>query len=159
MIDRTPTTGVDSARVLLKKYRPGDWVRVLLPYRWLAAILLVIAVDVCTFLALARAGANPIDFSHQDKLLHALGFFILALLGHLVLFYDLFPKVQRHRTFLLLINAITWLIYGIGIELAQSLTSYRQASVGDVAADAVGIVLALIVATSLKLYPRRNEEA
>lgn len=43
------------------------------------------------------------------------------------------------------VMAYLWLL-GVGIEFAQALTPYREASVADVGADSVGLMLGLLTA-------------
>ncbi|MGY5450299.1 VanZ family protein [Agarivorans sp. MS3-6] len=64
---------------------------------------------------------------HTDKGLHFLCFFMLAWLSQLAAF-------SRWHSFGLL------LVFGISIELAQGLSSYRQASWLDLLADVLGTI-------------------
>lgn len=143
----------------MKKKTLADWVRVLLPHRWIAGLLLIVAVDACTILSLSRSSGQTLSFAHQDKVFHTLGFFILTLLGHLVVFYDLFPRAKRSRPLLFLMNLITWVGYGLTIEFLQGLSTYREASLGDFVADCFGITLAALCAIIFKLYPRRSNDS
>lgn len=127
--------------------KPRTGLRVLIPYRWMAAIALLIAVDICTILALAPSGAQSLSFSHQDKVAHFFGFFVLTVLGHLTLHFDLFPKAVRGRIWLTILNIAIWLGYGLLLEVLQGLSSYREASVADFIADAAGVFAATLFAT------------
>lgn len=81
-------------------------------------------------LALAPTGEGEDWFTHADKLRHALAFGALLMLGWLA-------RIQPRW---LLAGGL--LAFGAGIELAQGLTPHRQASLGDLAADALGILMA-----------------
>lgn len=79
-------------------------------------------------LALMPAPAVPVSTS-WDKLDHWFAFFTLALLAE-----QAFPQQPFWRRI-----APGVLIYGAGIEVAQSFTSDRDASVMDLLADGIGI--------------------
>lgn len=70
-------------------------------------------------------------FDHADKLRHAAAFAVLWLLGHRA----------GGRGWVL---AAGLLVFGALIEGLQSLTPDRVASLGDVAADAVGVALGAV---------------
>jgi VanZ family protein len=98
----------------------------LLPVLW-ARLLLLAALGAGTWLALTPP-SGPIQ-AVDDKLLHGVAFFVLALLADRAL-----PALR----FLPWIAAVL-LLYGIGIELAQSLLPYREFSVLDMGANAAGL--------------------
>jgi VanZ family protein len=77
---------------------------------------------------------QPVPSTGWDKADHLLGFAILMLLG--------IRSFTKHRMPL----AIALLVYGIAIEILQSLTSYRFGEWRDVVADAGGIALAMLLA-------------
>jgi len=122
------------------------------PARWVASILLLLVCDVCTYMAFRESSGTGL-FPHQDKVLHALAFFGLTLLGHVAVHFDMFPRM-RARVLPMLLNAGTWLAYGLFIELGQRLLTYRTFSLADLAADAVGIALACGLCRSADIYPR-----
>lgn len=95
-------------------------------WRWAFGLVLVAAFA----LALAPTGEGEDWFTHADKLRHALAFGGLLMLGWLA-------RIQPRW---LLAGGL--LAFGAGIELAQGLTPHRQASLGDLAADALGILMA-----------------
>jgi VanZ family protein len=78
--------------------------------------------------ALAPTGSGEDWFPQADKLRHACAFLVLWVLG----------QQARVRPGWRL--AVLLLGFGVAIELAQGLTSYRDASLGDVGADMAGIV-------------------
>jgi VanZ family protein len=82
------------------------------------------------YLALKPAEPTPDWFAQADKLRHAGAFLVLFGLG-------------LRAGFRPLPLAAGLLLFGVGIEIAQSFTPTREASAADVAADAVGIALAL----------------
>ncbi len=85
-------------------------------------------------LALAR---HPPDLHMGDKMQHGLAFAALT-----VWFCGVF-EVRRYGWI-----ALALLMYGIGIEGLQSLTTYRRAEVMDVVADTAGIAAGLLLAAA-----------
>ena len=78
-------------------------------------------------LALMPVGNGPDWFAQADKVRHAAAFITLWAIGR---------RAGLKPTWAL---ALGLLGFGIGIELAQALTTYRDSSIGDVLADAAGI--------------------
>ncbi|WBL62374.1 VanZ family protein [Stutzerimonas stutzeri] len=72
----------------------------------------------------------PQMFDQQDKLHHLLGFAAFALALHLA-----FPRLLTGWALLLSLSL------ALGIEMAQGLQPYRHASVGDMAANTLGVML------------------
>jgi len=123
-------------------------------YRWLATIALILCLDAGTYLALDEGKTAPL-FPNQDKALHLLGFMGFFILGHISLNFDFFPRIRRFSWRLTALNAAIWIGYGLFLEMAQRLLSYRSASLADLAADVAGMALGAIAVAALKLYPRR----
>lgn len=98
-------------------------------------------------LALVPNGPEPMGFEHADKLKHAAGFAVLYVLG--------WAAGIGGRTLW-----VGLVLFGIGIEAAQGLlTETRQPSLGDVAADVVGVALGwLVVAGWQSLAWRASDE-
>ena len=94
------------------------------PY-WLALGWAMVALVL--YLSLARIPQGP-PITHLDKLEHALAYFALS-----AWFYQLYP--QRR------LPAIALITLGGVIEVLQGFTGYREMSLADAAADALGIVL------------------
>ncbi|MCG3169819.1 MAG: hypothetical protein CALGDGBN_01348 [Pseudomonadales bacterium] len=106
------------------------------PKRWSIArlqrpcrVALGIALPLVFVLSLLPDQPGP-QFSHGDKLLHALAFCMFALLAR-----GGWPERAAARWLWMLLG------YGAAIELAQSLLPWRQASLLDWLADAAGIAL------------------
>lgn len=74
-----------------------------------------------------------------DKVIHAGGYFLLALLA-LRATHGRFapPRVGASA-----VAAILAASHGAGVEIMQAFIPWREASFGDVAADVVGVVIAL----------------
>ncbi len=81
-------------------------------------------------IALLPTGSGGALFPQADKLQHALVFGVLWVIG---------ARAGYRPGWVL---AAGLLVYGIAIELAQGLTTYRDASAADVLADLAGIALA-----------------
>lgn len=128
-------------------------VRSLFAARWLASLVLLIAIDLCTFFALTRTTGTA-TFTHQDKVLHALAFFILFILGYWVLNFDLRRRKTRFSVGLAVINTLVWLAYAVFIETAQYYLGYRSASLGDLIADAVGMTIGWLFLAAFRPFPR-----
>jgi hypothetical protein len=90
--------------------------------------LFACALAAIMVLALIPPGDGPDWFAQADKLRHAVAFIALWAIGR---------RARLRPTWAL---ALGLLGFGIAIELAQALTTYRDSSVADVLADAVGIV-------------------
>ena len=95
-------------------------------------VLFVLALVGCTVLALVPMSHSGEWLAQADKLRHVLAFATLGFIG-------LRAGWCTSAGFALLL-----LGYGVAIELAQSFTPSREASLGDVWADAAGIALALL---------------
>lgn len=87
-------------------------------------LLLLITLS-AAFLMQVSTGAVP-RFEHADKVVHFGAFFVLAL--------------TFHRAFPIPIWAalIVLTLYGVAIEWLQEMLPYRDASLGDLVADALG---------------------
>jgi len=94
----------------------------------------IVALAFTTFMALVNPVDLPIKIHIWDKLQHAAAFITLSFL----LDYSL-PHYHSRRT-LHPAQTIFLLCYGIGIEWLQSYTSYREASLYDVLADAISLL-------------------
>ena len=122
--------------------------------RWLASIILLLLLDLGTFLAVRKSTGGLNLFPHMDKVLHLIGFVGLSMMGFVALSFDWIPK-NRDSYFLLGVgNAIIWLIYGAGIEWVQMLLPYRDASLADFGADLIGVIFGTLLVWNLKLYPK-----
>lgn len=125
--------------------------------RWTATLLLILLLDICTFVAFRGAGGSQRLLS-QDKLMHALAFLLLFIIGYIVLSRDFFPKIKKLSLPLLLVNGLIWLCYGVFIELGQQFLQYRDASLGDFVADLLGILLGLILVWQFNLHRQPGED-
>lgn len=94
-------------------------------------VIFYITVSVILYKALTPAGEPFFEFDHADKVLHALAFFVLSFL----LNRSSSSIEKRIR------NMFALLTFGILIEVLQSLTGYREVSLGDVLADLLGILV------------------
>lgn len=108
--------------------------------RWrIASVVLLIAVLFATLMPAVWFIDNRVQalswFRGVDKWLHGIVFFTLALW---------FAGMVRRNAYWRV--AIGLLAFGIGIEICQRMVGYRSAEWYDVAADAAGIVIGLIVA-------------
>jgi len=128
-------------------------VNVIFRYRWSASILLILMLDVSTYLAFSHMSPQT-GISHEDKILHAFGFLILFIVGYLALCLDVFPRSRFPSWPLMLLNALIWSGYAFFLELGQRYLAYRQFSVDDLIADGVGMLLGLVILMLLR--PQRR---
>jgi VanZ family protein len=92
------------------------------------------------YLSLKKIDNIPIHLSHSDKIYHAIAYFLLGLTWLLS-----FPKslLNRNLKYAIVISCI---IYGIVVEVLQgTLTTYRTASLLDIIANTVGVIIAMLV--------------
>ena len=101
----------------------------------MAYVLLLVAILVLA--VLPRPEVLPMQFAWQDKVEHVGVFLVLALVA---------MQVLRVRIGTVVIGLAA---YGAAMELAQSFAPARFASFGDLAADLVGLALAVLVAQGL----------
>jgi len=81
-----------------------------------------------------------ISLSHSDKIYHTIAYFSLGLTWLLS-----FPKSLQKKKLKYAI-VISCIIYGIVIEVLQAtLTTYRTASLLDVVANTVGVLVAMMI--------------
>ena len=95
----------------------------ILTWLWLLAIL---------YLSLKPQVEMPISFEYMDKLLH-LGSYAFAM----ILITLAYPQINRYRSVALLFT------YGLLIEIAQLFAVNRYFEVADLAANLIGILLAI----------------
>ena len=94
----------------------------------------IAALAFTTFMALIDLSKLPLQIDMWDKLQHATVFIVLSFLLD-----RSFPCYPSRRT-LHPAQPLFLLGYGIAIEWMQSFTPYREASVYDVLADAIGLL-------------------
>jgi len=100
------------------------------------------------FLAISPSGQIDMEVHNGDKLLHIFAFFVLSLLLNRA------SSTIRHR----LRNIFALLSFGIFIEIAQSFTGYREASVNDVWADLVGILLFQLSYSLVRIFHHQRKK-
>lgn len=103
--------------------------------------ILFIAIGIALFigyLSLKKIDYVPIQLSHSDKIFHAIAYFLLGLTWLLS-----FPKsLQKKKVKYAVV--ISCVFYGIVIEVLQAtLTTYRTASLLDIVANTVGVLVAM----------------
>ena len=90
-----------------------------------------------------------------DKLLHTVGYAVLGVLA-LRAFHGGFERLRPEPT---LYAALAVILWGISDEIHQSFVPGRDASPWDVAADAVGFVIATFVFATLVFATLRSRPA
>jgi VanZ family protein len=97
-----------------------------------------------------RGEPVPQVFENQDKLHHWAGFFCLTVSAFLA-----FPRTR-------LIWLLVWPLLGsMSIELEQSLMPLRTASLGDMVANALGVLCGMVVVLMVRGYQitRRKKDS
>jgi VanZ family protein len=95
-------------------------------------VIFFITVAVILYKALTPSFGEPLFyFKNMDKVLHASAFFVLSFLLNR-------SSSNIHKR---IRNILALLGFGVFIEIAQSFTGYRDASIADIFADLVGILL------------------
>lgn len=110
----------------------------------LLRIAFVLALLSSFAVALLPSPDLPAEVRHGDKIVHFLAYFGLTALGLFA-----WPR-QAFRICLLL------LAHGALVEIAQSLTTYRQGDIWDWVADASGVLSAVAIHTLLKRLSRKR---
>ena len=107
--------------------------RTLLQSPWPWRIVLAVALFIGWVMAMAPSTGAPARFAYEDKVQHALAFLAYTLVA------------SRCRLGPMWLWALGLLGFGVAIEIGQSFTPDRQASLADALADALGIALGLAV--------------
>ena len=144
---------------MVKSSYPEKWGQIIAGFffcRWLASILMVVLLDICTWFAF-KDMSGVATFEGGDKLLHILAFFVISIVGHLSLCFDLFPKKRHPALWIFGVNGLACMGYGVFIELVQMFLSHRSSSSADLAADAIGVLMGMLTVIFLKLYPRSEK--
>ena len=100
----------------------------------MASVLFILYLALVSYLSLAESGNTP-GIRSWDKLAHTLAYSGFAILSGAV--------ARRHWQLLLLLLACAG--YGLLMEYLQGLTTYRQASIGDMIANITGLVVGYMV--------------
>lgn len=112
--------------------------------RWGGRVLFLTTLLLVTDLALQPGLPTPPEIFGPDKIEHIMAFFVLTALARMG-----WPR--RAWT-----SAILMFAYGVGIEIAQAMTTVgRNASAADVVADVIGISIGLTFAHLLSRHAPR----
>ncbi|MDQ6988862.1 MAG: VanZ family protein [Mariprofundaceae bacterium] len=109
-------------------------------YMYHDACLLLAYCALIFYLSHQSALPTVMSFPHQDKLVHACAYGVMAILAWRVFRYSAHPL---HIT--LLLAAVFCSLYGISDEYHQSFIVGRNADVWDWCADTVGAVLSMLL--------------
>jgi len=97
--------------------------------------------------SLVNTGQIITAATNFDKVLHGLAYFGLALLWMSWRVFKKIPVQQGALRAGLFIIALFAVLYGVLIEFLQgALTTYRMADAWDIIANALGVVVALVIA-------------
>jgi VanZ family protein len=109
--------------------------------RWYVFVAFALAVVAASF---APTGAAPgaVQGAHAsyDLLWHAATYAVLAAVG--------FYAAERERW---LVVAVGVVVLGAAVETGQAFVAYRTASIGDGAANAAGVAVALVLTEAQRL--------
>jgi VanZ family protein len=101
---------------------------------WIASVAMVV------YLSLSPGIEFPYDFNHADKVYHILAYLWLSALPF---FAFLTPKAA-------LAGTLGMIPLGIGLELAQHCVPGRSLSLGDMAANCLGVMMGIWLARTAK---------
>ncbi|WNC71170.1 VanZ family protein [Thalassotalea psychrophila] len=108
-------------------------------------VLFVVCLLSVSYLALMPIAELP-NISSYDKANHFIAFFVLSVLQSFC-----YTKSRN-------VNVMAWLfVYGMLLEVLQGTTTFRHFSYLDLLADVFGIVVGLILTTTLWPYLRPNK--
>lgn len=111
-----------------------------------ARVLFVVVLVTLSVLFLWQFGpVSTPRFPNFDKLVHFGAFFILAFTFHRAFPIPLWAGI------------VVLTLYGLAIEVAQSLTPYRSADVMDLVADAAGVVSYYLVHWGYRSWRQRQQ--
>jgi VanZ family protein len=110
--------------------------------RTLWRCVFVLVITAVTALALHPRAPEIVTFENADKVRHLLAFGTLAFLAQLMRSTRMWHTLQ---------NAGALMVYGAGIEVAQSFVPGRFASAADWAADGVGVALGLAAVAAIRV--------
>lgn len=111
-----------------------------------ARVLFAVVLVTLSVLFLWQFG--PVSSSrvpHFDKLVHFGAFFVLAFTFHRAFPIPLWAGI------------LVLTLYGVAIEIAQSLTPYRSAEIMDLVADAAGVVSYYLVHWVYQTWRQRRQ--
>ena len=105
-------------------------------FKWLWLLIGYGLIVLVVYLSLT---GDPIQIDsrlpYQDKLLHALAYFVLAFW-----FLQIY-HIKHHMVFW----AVFFLCLGVSMEYLQGFDPARNSEAGDMAANAIGVVIALVL--------------
>lgn len=111
-----------------------------------ARVLFVVVLVTLSVLFLWQFGpVSTPGFPNFDKLVHFGAFFILAFTFHRAFPIPLWAGI------------VLLTLYGLAIEVAQSLTPYRSADAMDLVADAAGVVSYYLVHWGYRSWRQRRK--
>jgi VanZ family protein len=96
----------------------------------------------------------PMLFLHQDKLHHAIAYFIMAVLA-----WRNLKHIIKRPYLLILLSVFFCSLYGLTDEWHQSFIKGRQADIADWLADTVGALLATLVLHGFFVLYLKNKGA
>ena len=94
----------------------------------------------------------PMLFVHQDKVHHAIAYFVMGVLA-----WRSFRAFIKRPIILLLVSLLFCSVYGVSDEWHQSFVKGRQADVADWFADTVGAMLAMLMIRWFKAHRGKIE--
>ncbi len=117
------------------KHHQHDTTPAIMHYRTAWIMLGILYIAFILLASLAKVPQVNIPFSHTDKIIHSLMYFILV--GWFVQLY----KKKTMQLFILLAAVLL----GLLIEIMQGMTSYRSFDYADEIANSIGAVCAFLL--------------
>ncbi len=104
-----------------------------------------IAAGIFIISSISNPSVPDLGFDWQDKIYHSLAYFVFGLSLIRAVFH-----YKKNYDFALRISIIFGILYGITDEIHQAFVPGRNSSIGDMAANALGVLLAAAVAVFCK---------
>ena len=105
----------------------------------------LIAAGIFIFSSISDPSVPDLGFSWQDKIYHSLAYFVFGLSLIRAVFH-----YKKNYDFTLRISIFFGILYGIADEIHQAFVPGRNSSIGDMAANALGVLLAAAFALFYK---------
>ncbi|MBN2061474.1 MAG: VanZ family protein [Deltaproteobacteria bacterium] len=103
---------------------------------WFFSILAV------SYLSIIPKVETPIDFDNSDKVYHALAYLWLSFLPYV-------GFMNKKRA---LLSALLMIVLGMGLEFCQIFIPEREASIPDIIANSIGVIIGIVSGNALRRF-------
>ena len=111
----------------------------------LTVILWIVSILIVCYMSLMPQVETPVDFSHSDKVWHALAYLWLSLI----------PYIGFEHKRKALLGSFLMIALGVGLEFGQYFIPDREFSFLDMLANITGVIFGIMLGLTLRrFYPR-----